>query len=224
MDSLLDVPGLHTTSREFRARLVALANENSLNADWISAVISLESGFKPNKPNGKALGLIQFYRDYFPGIASAARMDVTWEDLYHLTATEQLPLVMAFYRLQHMTKTQRPVDYLVATFLPNQKGKPRETVLGKQGSTALLPGTRLTLGSIYAANVTYDTNGDRVITIGDLEDRINAVVKASEERLRIPVGPYVEPDLTPSASTLLWVLPFAFSAVAAVTVSLVISK
>lgn len=224
MESLLDVPGLHTTSPEFRARLVELANENDLNADWIAAVISLESGFKPNTPNGKALGLIQFYRDYFPGIAAAARMDVTWQDLYHLTATEQLPLVIAFYRLQHMTATQRPVDYLVATFLPNQKGKPRATVLGKQGSKELLPGTKLSLGSIYASNVTYDTNGDRMITIGDLEDRINAVVKAAEERLRIPVGPSILPELQPSAGNLLWLLSFGFSAVAAVTVSLVISK
>lgn len=224
MESLLDVPGLHSTSPEFRAKLVELARENDLNPDWIAAVISLESGFRPNVPNGKALGLIQFYRDYFPGIARAARMDVTWDDLRHMTAAEQLPLVVAFYRLQHMTAQQRPVDYLVATFLPNQKGKPRETVLGKQGSSALLPGTRLTLGSIYAANVTYDTNGDRQITIGDLEDRINAVVRASEERLRIPVGPSVEPDFQPSAANFLWLITFGFSAVAAVTVSLVISK
>lgn len=224
MESLLDVPGLHTTSPAFRARLVELAAQNDLNADWIAAVISLESGFKPNTPNGKALGLIQFYRDYFPGIASAARMNVTWEDLHHLSATEQLPLVMAFYRLQHMTAAQRPIDYLVATFLPNQKGKPRDTVLGKEGSSALLPGTKLTLGSIYAANVTYDTNGDRKITVGDLEDRINAIVKAAEERLRIPVGPSVEPDAQPSPGAFLWLLSFGFSAVAAVTVSLVISK
>lgn len=224
MESLLDVPGLQTTTPEFRARLVALAQENDLNPDYIAAVISIESGFKPNKPNGKALGLIQFYRDYFPAIAAAARMNVTWEDLYHLTAEEQLPLVIAFYRAQHMTASDRAVDYLVATFLPNQKRKPRSTVLGKQGSTALLPGTKLTLGSIYSANVTYDTNGDRVITIGDLEDRINAVVHAADERLRIPVSESIPPELQPSAASIVWLLSFGATAVAALTVSFVISK
>jgi hypothetical protein len=184
---LLNFPGLHRTTTAFRRRLVELAEAEGLNANHIAAVIAIESGFRPGARNGKAMGLIQFYEPFFPGVARAARMAVEWKDLALLSAEQQLPLVIAFYRDKLLHQHSSATDYLVATFLPSQIGKPRETVVARRGSSELLAGTRLSMGTIYASNPTYDTNGDGLITIGDLSDRIEAVVaKAAGRPFRSP--------------------------------------
>lgn len=190
MASLADLPGLNRTTPEFRSALVQLASDNDLDPDKVGAVIAIESGFRANDQNRRgerALGLIQFWEDYFPAIARAAGMNVSWDELRTLSATEQLPLVMAYFRLHKLKASNSATDYLVATFLPSQIGKPAGTVLGLRGSSDLLPGTKLKLGTIYASNPTYDTNGDGAITVGDLQDRIEGVLSAAGQRLRIPV-------------------------------------
>lgn len=190
MESLAALPGLSRTTPEFRTKLVQLAHANDLDPDNVAAVISLESGFRANEPNSRgerALGLIQFWRDYFAPIARAAKMNVQWEDLRTLSAEDQLPLVVAFFKLQGLKAASSATDYLVATFLPSQKGKPRSAVLGARGSSALLPGTKLRLGTIYASNPTYDYDGDGRITIGDLEDKIRDLLNAAATQPRLPV-------------------------------------
>lgn len=216
MASLADLPGLYRTTPEFRAALVQLARDNNLDPDKVGAVIAIESGFRANDQNSRgerALGLIQFWADYFPALARAARMDVTWEDLRHLSATEQLPLVMAYFRQHRITAANSAADYLVATFLPSQIGKPSGTVLALRGSSDLLPGTKLKLGTIYASNPTYDTNGDGVITVGDLQERIDGVLNAAGQRLRIPVDDEIElPTMYPAPPSSGLGLLFGFGA------------
>lgn len=189
-DELLAVPGLSRTTPYFRSRLVELAQANHLDANAIAAVISLESGFVANVANrqGKpAQGLLQWWRPYFPPVAKAAGMAVSWDDLHWLTAEQQLPLVMATFRLNGISAASSPTDYLVSLFLPTQRGKPRDTVLGQKGSTDLLPGTQLSLGDIYAQNQVYDANADGVITIGDLTDKIEGVLASAAARPRVVV-------------------------------------
>ena len=219
MASLADLPGLSRTTPEFRAALVQLARDNDLDPDKIGAVIAIESGFRANDQNARgerALGLIQFWKDYFPELARAAGMNVSWDDLRTMSATEQLPLVMAYFRLRRLKASSSATDYLVATFLPSQIGKPSGTVLALRGSSDLLPGTKLKLGTIYASNPTYDTNGDGVITVGDLQERIEGVLDAAATRLRIPVDddaelPLMHPAPPSSALGLLFGFGAAFA-------------
>jgi soluble lytic murein transglycosylase-like protein len=65
MPTLLDFPGLRSTTPRFREQLVALTRARQLDPDKVSAIISLESRYKPNVQNrqgASALGLIQFMR------------------------------------------------------------------------------------------------------------------------------------------------------------------
>ena len=48
MPSLLDFPGLRTTTPRFRALLVELTRARGLDPDKVSAIISLESGYQAN--------------------------------------------------------------------------------------------------------------------------------------------------------------------------------
>jgi hypothetical protein len=198
-DELLAVPGLSRTTPYFRSRLVELARANGFDPNAIAAVISLESGFVANAPNrqGKpAQGLLQWWREYFPPVAKAAGMAVTWDDLHWLSAEQQLPLVMATFRLNGISASSSPTDYLLSVFLPTQLGKPRDTVLGRKDSADLLPGTKLKLGDIYGQNQVYDTNADGVITVGDLTDKIGAVLANASAQPRV-LAPKVP---APSAS------------------------
>ncbi len=178
MPSLLDFPGLRTTTPRFRALLVELTRERGLDPDKVSAIISLESGYRANVQNAQgalALGLIQFIKKYFPPIAAAAKMQVTWDDLRTLTAEEQIPLVLAFFRLVGLTSESSVTDYAVGTFLPTQIGKPLSTVIARKDSHEYLPGTKLFLGTVYAWNSNLDTDQDGEITIRDLHDRVSTL-------------------------------------------------
>jgi Transglycosylase SLT domain len=205
MAQLLDFPGLRTTTPRFRAKLVELARARNLDPDKVSAVIALESSYKPNVQNrggAHALGLIQFYEKYFPPIAAAAGMRVTWEDLRTLTAEEQIPLVLAYFRLAGLTADSSATDYTVATFLPTQIGKPLSTVVARKGSNEYLPGTKLFLGTIYAANSELDTDVDGEITIRDLHDRIETLFWDARRKPAVQVSGDAR-DVEPSGWALL---------------------
>ncbi len=200
MPTLLDFPGLRSTTPRFREQLVALTRARQLDPDKVSAIISLESRYKPNVQNrqgASALGLIQFMRKYFPPIALAAGMQVSWEDLRTLTAEEQIPLVLAYFRLAGLTPHSSPTDYVVATFLPTQIGKPLGTVIARKDSAEYLPGTKLFLGTIYAWNSQLDTDNDGQITIRDLHDRVSTLFWDAERKPRVEVaGEEPEPPVT----------------------------
>lgn len=205
MPSLLDFPGLRSTTPRFRAKLVELTRARSLDPDKVAAVISLESGFKPNVQNrggARALGLIQFYEKYFPPIAAAAGMRVTWEDLRTLSAEDQIPLVLAYFRLAGLTPKSSATDYTVATFLPTQIGKPLSTVIARKDSSEYLPGTKLFLGTIYAANSDLDTDNDGEITIRDLHDRVETLFWDARRKPALQVSGDAQ-DVQPSGWALL---------------------
>jgi hypothetical protein len=189
MAELLDFPGLSSTSDHFRSELVRQAQASRLDPNKVAAVLSLESKFDPKARNGSHAGLLQFAREYFPELARAAGVDVKWEDLPKLSGEEQLPLVTQYFR-QHGLRASSPArDYLVATFVPNQIGQETPTVIGKRGSSEYLPGTHIFLGTIYAQNPGYDTNQDGEITIGDLQEKIDGLIRAAAGRETVPVEP-----------------------------------
>lgn len=190
---LLDFPGLASTSPQFRETLAASALRAGLNPNYISAVMSLESGYDPNVQNfqgAPALGLIQFWRDYFPAVARrAGQPEVTWEDLRSMTASDQVPFVIAFFRaskLPGLGSRATPTDYYMTAFLPAFVGRDPSFVLGREGSQeTLAPG--LSLGAVYAQNKGLDVNGDGLITVGDVGAKIERRVEAAREKPRVVV-------------------------------------
>lgn len=182
---MLNVPGLDRMSPEFRSDLWRLATRLGLDAGYIAAVMSHESGFKPNatNPQGGATGLIQFMP------ATAKNMGTSVQALASMSAESQLQWVERFYR--PYAKTMRkdvPGDYLMATFMPAFIGQPADTVLFARG----------TIG--YTQNSGFDHAQKGTITIGDVTTDIDKIV--SSARLR----PSLEVDTTlplgPSASVL----------------------
>lgn len=201
MSELLDIDGLRAnTTPEFRAALVQQATDAGYDPSYIAAVIRLESDFNPaaRNPGGHALGLLQWWDSLFPSTAAAAgQAGVQWNDLASLTATEQLPFVMAY--LQHATTRDlvTPTDYRMAVFMPAFVGASPSTVLGQANSAALLPGTNLSLGTIYAQNQGLDTNGDGVITVGDVGSQIESLVADARTRAPIEVDDGLPDTLPP---------------------------
>jgi hypothetical protein len=188
MAELLAFPGLSRTTERFRSELVAQARASSLDPNNVAAVISLESGFDPTATNGKHAGLIMFYYKYFPPIAQAAQHpEVQWEDLPKLSAAEQLPFVMAWFRVHGITYKNDPGDYLLTVFMPGQLGKPKELVIAKQGSTDYVPGTLMFQGTVYDQNKPYDFDHDGEITIGDLDRGMNELLERARGRAPVPV-------------------------------------
>jgi hypothetical protein len=202
MASLLNVPGLEQrTDNAFRAELVERSRIAGYNPDYLAAVISFESGFDANVQNrggSPALGLIQFWRDYFPPVAKRAGMDVVWEDLRRLTAREQLPLVFAYMQGtgRKITAVSPVRDYYLNVFLPAAVGKSESFVIGEKGSTETLWG--LSKGRLYDQNAGFDADRDGRYTVGDVARKIERLVADAEKRPRVPVD-LGAPDTMPPA-------------------------
>ena len=127
--SYLDLPGL--SAREsaepgFVLALSGVGERLGLDPNYLAAVMSLESGFKPDavNPKGGATGLIQFMP------ATATLLGTTASALRQMTAIQQLPFVEAFYRKAGQSiRKNTPGDYYMATFMPAFVGAPPDTVL-----------------------------------------------------------------------------------------------
>lgn len=179
---LLNVPGMGETSAEFRCELIQVARRLGTDPNYLATIMSLESGLDPsirnvwcmqNKdcaPSCCATGLIQF----MPSTARA--LGTTTDELALMSDYEQLVYVEKFYR-PYAERLTSVGDVYMATFLPALVGEPPETVLGRQGDPAVLPGTSLSYAKIYEQNAGFDRDKDGVITIGD-------VTSSAENRYR----------------------------------------
>lgn len=194
---MLDVVGLQArTDNAFRSSLFSRATESDLNPDYIAAVMALESGFDPNVQNkggAPALGLIQFWRDYFPQIAArAGRPDVQWDALRSMSAVDQVPFVIAYYQGTRVSRESSPTDYYMATFMPAFVGKPPSFELGRRDSTEQIAG--LSKAKVYAQNAGLDSDRDGSITVGDVGKKIESIVATARQRPRVSVVLFSEGD------------------------------
>jgi len=205
MAEMLDIAGLRSrTTPKFRAELYRQSTERGLNPSFIAAVIRVESNFDPNIQNlggAPALGLVQFWRDFFPSVAARAGSPNTkWDELRTMSAVRQVPFVVAVFSPQSR-RLESPTDYYIANFLPSMVGKPRSTILGKRDSQEKLPGTNLSLGKIYKANPGFDRDGDGKFTLGDVGSTVESVV--ADARQRPPVNVDLESNGNSSLLALL---------------------
>lgn len=169
---MLNVPGLDKTTPEFRSELWRMASRLGLNADYIAAVMSHESGLNPaaTNPKGGATGLIQFMP------ATAIALGTTTSALRDMSAEDQLKYVERFFK-PYAAKIRPgvPGDYLMATFMPAFIGQPANTVLFTRGEIG------------YEQNAAFDHAGKGTIVISDVTGDIDAIVTKARMRPSLEV-------------------------------------
>lgn len=188
MGTLLDITGLRAnTTAAFRQALYDQATAAGYDPSYIAAVLRLESNFNPAaiNPGGHAAGILQWWDSLFPATAMAAgRPEVQWTDLPNMSAEEQVPFVIAYLQQATSAPLVTPTDYRLAVFMPAYVGASPDTVLGQRNGTGTIRGG-LSLGTVYAQNAGLDTNGDGLITVGDVGDQIENLV--ADARTRAPI-------------------------------------
>lgn len=155
------------TPEEFEGAVAHYAAQAGLNPEAVSRVIRHESGGKPgvtNKYTGKHAGLIQFSKETWAGLAKDMGRTETWDDMRRMSAEDQLPFVMEYFRRAGLDANSEPGDYAMAGFMPAFLDKPDDFVLGLKDSKEKIAG--LSMGKVYAQNPGLQ-NGDR-ITVGDV--------------------------------------------------------
>lgn len=179
----------------FFPKLVAMCKRLECKPLDLLKVMASESGVRSDarNPNGNASGLIQF----MPATLKALRYQGTHLEFRHLTATQQLQYVEAYFG--QWAKTGKPWNsarLYQATFLPATltRGSSAATVLAARGGY---------LGWAFEANKGFDRNGDGVITVGELSAAIDRAAKGPRwneivARLAEVDGEEHEGDLDPS--------------------------
>jgi hypothetical protein len=183
MASVLAVPGIQRVTLRFLAMLVAIAQRNGWNVDGLAAIISHESGFRPDirnpTPGQTATGLIQFIE------STARRLGTTTADLARMTAEQQLPFVEKFFvmTLQGRKPTD-PADYILAPYgRPDLQGKPDATVVDRRDSDNAAEAMR------YRVNAGLDAAKKGFITAGDLRASLRRTIAAAGgRRVEVPPG------------------------------------
>lgn len=155
-----------------------------LSPDALAAVIKHESGWNPSVGSqGDAgsdvhAGLIQFSKNLWPGVAAAAgRPDVSFEEMRGMSAEDQIPFVVAYYKGKGLTPDSAPGDYKLATYKPKYLKEGDDFVLDDAASTkgvkvkpetARLDRNGDGIINSYEQNASLDTNKDGKVTAGEV--------------------------------------------------------
>lgn len=150
----------------FMKTLKQVAGRLGIDADVLLKVIKFESKLDPQavNPMSKATGLIQF----MPSTASG--LGTTVEELFAMTATEQLTYVEKYYKNAKVQPGATVGDLYILTFMPAAANKPDNFVLGNANGGRVL---NLDAGKVYAQNKIFDQNQDGVFTKADVINTIN---------------------------------------------------
>lgn len=169
MASILAVPGLEATSSAFKRALLDVAAELGLNADFLAAVISFETGetFSPSVRSGgdptAAVGLIQFANS---GGYSNAQKDA----FARMSADAQMrgPVAAHYRKVLNGRKITSLADHYMVVLASGSVGKP--------------PGAPLFVSpaNTYEKNRSLDADGDGTITVGEATARVQAKLNAAQ--------------------------------------------
>lgn len=166
---ILAVPGLESTTPHFRYALWSMAQRNGWDVDAIAAVMSMESGFRPDAKNPKATasGLIQM----IDATAKSVGVPGGADGLRKLSAVEQLPYVETFYgRAFGRSLTPRAVDYYLAGW-GSGVGAPMSHVLARRDDPLKFNGGT---ENLYTLNSALDRNKDGTISVSDIDAHMKA--------------------------------------------------
>lgn len=168
MTNLVDVPGIGNTTSAFRRRVIEIADDLAVDANFLLAIMSFETGgtFSPAQKNlagSGAVGLIQFMPKTAIGLGTSTA------ELAGMTATRQLDFVRAHFR--PFTGRLRTIqDCYMAVLMPSAVGKGPDHVLFKRGTIA------------FKQNRGLDLDGNGEITVAEaakkVSDRLGAAPDA----------------------------------------------
>lgn len=181
MASILAVPGLSKQTPAFLTKLYDLAFRNGWSVDGIAALMSEESGFNPQAknplPKQTATGLLQWTQQ------TARSIGTTVEEIFGMTATEQLDVVEDYY-LKYLGKDREISDddyILIGYGRSDLIGKPDYFVVDSRSS--IDPASR----NRYDLNSGYDRSGKGYITVGDLRAALRrTIARAGGRRIEVP--------------------------------------
>ena len=144
----------------FRARVVEISRNLSLNPNWLMAVMAYETKytFLPNKLNeagSGAIGLIQFMPN------TAIGLGTTSAQLGRMSDVQQLEFVEKYYR-SYAKRIRDLGGAYMAVLLPTAIGYPDSQVLWVRGTTAYRQNSGLD-----KENKGYITRGDAVSVVSD---------------------------------------------------------
>lgn len=206
--SIAKLPGIEKLSESDLAALFRAAEELKVSPDALATIISLESGFDPAIQNKhtKATGLIQFVK------GTAEVLGTSLDALKRMTFQQQLPFVVKFYKGSKCTGLSVGRLYL-CTFCPAVMNDPDDTLIGMLDSQDRGPCSRATMNDVYIQNKGLDINKDGAITVGDIQQRIEAQLAAVQGRVRF--NPDTPPEQVVSGGSG-WAKPLGLAALGGV--------
>lgn len=176
---LLRADGIERTGEWFRWRL-ARAKDDGLSPDCLAAIISVESGFRPEvvNPYSGASGLIGI----MPKLAKAST-GFSIEQIRTMSAEAQLErIVIPLFKKRGLEGIEDCGEWYMSNFLPYYVGKRDDIVIGdKTGASGAIFGG-LSTQKIYEQNYGFDTDKDGVFTTGDVKNFMRAKVNAWRKR------------------------------------------
>lgn len=147
----------------FRAKVTAIANNLSLQPNWLMAVMAFETGytFSPAERNqgSSATGLIQFLQ------STAIGLGTTTARLARMTAVQQLDWVEKYYRAVPASRIKNLGDAYLAVLFPAAIGRPDAFVMWQRDTGQYQ--------REYAANSGLDMEKKGYITRGDAVSVVN---------------------------------------------------
>lgn len=142
----------------FEDALNKAAAELGVDPRHLVAIMKQESGLNPQAVNksSRATGLIQF----MPKTASS--LGTSTDALYRMTAVQQLPWVVKYFKRNGIKPGMDLGDLYMAVFYPAAIGKPNGYVLGRAGAKGFS-------GSVYRQNKGLDSDHDGAVTVADVK-------------------------------------------------------
>jgi hypothetical protein len=184
---LFQFPGIERTSNAFKCELLNVAERLQTDPNYLCAVMSIESGFRPeiqnvwciqNKdPSGNtcAAGLVQFMP------ATLRNWGLTPAQVRAMSDVAQLALVERFYAWAKGRLTS-PGRVYMATFMPAFMDRDPSFVLGREGDPSLVEGIGLSYEKIYTQNAGLDRNKDGEITVADVTQTVESVYGSAAQK------------------------------------------
>lgn len=149
----------------FMEKLKKVSANLGVSEKDLIGIMKHESELNPRavNPYSRATGLIQFMPD------TARSLGTTIDEIYKMSATEQLDLVEKYYKVNGVKSGDDIGDLYMLTFMPAARNKPDSFVLGNKNGGKVFG---LSAAAVYNQNKGFDSNKDGIFTVGDVKERI----------------------------------------------------
>lgn len=172
MASIPNVPGAANLSLDQRASLAKAAQQIGIPVDWLTTVISFESGgsFSPSKLNlagSGAFGLIQFMPNTAQNILRTGTREEAVQRGKAMSFDEQLQKMVVPYFKSYTGRLNSLNDVYLAIFYPAAMNQEDNWIIGRAPT------------KVYSQNAGFDKEGKGYVTRGDVTRTINGIYNSA---------------------------------------------